>query len=414
MSQGTMTQVAINPDRVLGDLYHLRGIGTFKTGVHRPTLSPEDMQARRWLVDQLGSIGHQAEIDGIANVIGSSPATGKKLLAGSHLESQNEAGWLDGALGVIYALEAARVIAAAPEFANAGVDVIAFADEEAHFGGFLGSYSFVGELEETQIDAAVDRTRGISMRDALADAGLAGKERLRLQQDRYVGFLEAHIEQGDWLESGNQKVGIVTSIVSIAQYRITVTGAQNHAGTTRMATRRDAGQAAIRFCHEINESFKRHAAERTVWTVGKMAFDPGAPSIIPGAAEVVFQFRDADPSKVAELEALLFETVQRINSDSPCDFQIETMNKSVPAVMHENLQAALEAAAVEHVPEQFVRMPSGAGHDAQILARHMPAGMMFVPSIGGISHHYSENTSDEDIVAGAQVYAAAVGRLLSD
>lgn len=413
MNEVANTQVVINPERVLGDLYHLRGIGTFKTGVHRPTLSPEDMQARRWLVEQLRSIGHQAEIDGIANVLGSTQATGKKLLAGSHLESQNEAGWLDGALGVVYALEAARVIATAPQFANDGVDVIAFADEEAHFGGFLGSYSFVGELENTQIDAAVDRTRGISLRDALADAGLAGKERLRLQPERYIGFLEAHIEQGDWLESSDQKIGVVTSIVAIAQYRITVSGAQNHAGTTRMATRRDAGQAAIRFCHEINEAFKRHAGERTVWTVGKMAFDPGAPSIIPGAAEVIFQFRDADPPKVAELEALLFETVQRINSDSPCDFEIETMNKSVPAVMHEELQAALEASASEHVSGQFVRMPSGAGHDAQIVARHMPAGMMFVPSIGGISHHYSENTSDEDIVAGARVYVGAVARLLS-
>lgn len=409
-----MTEVTINPDRVLGDLYHLRGIGTFKTGVHRPTLSAEDMQARRWLAEQLEALGYKTTIDGIANVLGSSPVTGRKLLAGSHLETQNEAGWLDGALGVVYALEAARVIAETRGFDDSAVDVIAFADEEAHFGGFLGSYSFVGELVENQIDAAVDRTRGITLRDALADAGLAGIERLQLQPDRYVGFLEAHIEQGDWLESSNQKIGVVTSIVAIAQYRITVTGAQNHAGTTRMANRRDAGQAAIRFCHEINGAFKQHAGDRTVWTVGKMTFDPGAPSIIPGAAEVIFQFRDAEPAKVAELEALLFETVQRINSDGPCGLSIETMNKSVPAVMHEDLQAALETAATVHVPGQHVRMPSGAGHDAQILARYLPAGMMFVPSIGGISHHYSENTSDEDIVAGAQVFASAAARILSN
>ena len=240
------------------------------------------MIARNWLVDELRAIGHQADIDGIANVVGISPGNGRKLLAGSHLESQNEAGWLDGALGVVYALEAARVIAAAGPEDGAGIDVIAFADEEAHFGSFLGSYSFVGELDEDQIDAAVDRTRGIALRAALAEAGLADRPRAQLQRDRYVGFLEAHIEQGDWLESTDQKIGIVTSIVSIAQYRITVEGTQNHAGTTRMATRRDAGAAAVRFCHDINEAFKRHSGERTVWTVGSIALNPGAPSIIPG------------------------------------------------------------------------------------------------------------------------------------
>ncbi len=152
--------VTIDAERVLRDLYGLRKIGAFKTGVHRPTLSADDMVARRWLVDELRAIGHTAEIDGIANVVGLSPAPGRKLLAGSHIESQNEAGWLDGALGVVYALEAARIIAGTAGFEDVGVDVIAFADEEGHFGSFLGSYSFVGELDEATIDNASDRTRG--------------------------------------------------------------------------------------------------------------------------------------------------------------------------------------------------------------------------------------------------------------
>ena len=159
--------VAADGERVLRDLYALRKIGAFKTGVHRPTLSADDMVTRRWLADELRAIGHEAHIDGIANVVGYSPAPGAKLLAGSHIESQNEAGWLDGALGVIYALEAARVIASTAGYEDVGVDVVAFADEEGHFGNFFGSYSFVGELEEATIDAAHDRTRGTPLRQAL-------------------------------------------------------------------------------------------------------------------------------------------------------------------------------------------------------------------------------------------------------
>ena len=164
-----------NPDRVLRDLYTLREIGRYKTGVHRPTLSPEDMQARHWLADALRAIGHEATIDGIANVFGRAPGAGPHLLGGSHIESQNHAGWLDGALGIVYALEAARAVAEDPAMAGRGVDVIAFCDEEGHFSGsFLGSKSFVGELDEAAIDAAQDRSGRGALRDCLAAAGPGG------------------------------------------------------------------------------------------------------------------------------------------------------------------------------------------------------------------------------------------------
>ena len=141
--------------RVLNDLYHLRSIGTYKTGVHRPTLSADDMVARKWLADQLHAIGHKTVIDGIANVYGRAPSDGPIVLAGSHIESQNHAGWLDGALGVVYALEAARV--AKETGISGGVDVIAFADEEGHFSGasFLGSESFVGDVSEEVMDLSL-------------------------------------------------------------------------------------------------------------------------------------------------------------------------------------------------------------------------------------------------------------------
>lgn len=405
--------VSIVPERVLGDLYELRKMGTYKTGVHRPTLSPEDVKSRHWLAKKLEAIGHTATIDGIANVFGRSPAPGRVLLAGSHIESQNHAGWLDGALGVIYALEAARVVAETPALKDHGIDVIAFADEEGHFGNFFGSYSFVDELPEAKIEASVDRTTGRPLRQALAEAGLDGKPRVHMEKGRYAGFLEAHIEQGDWLESEGLSVGIVTSIVSISQFRIVIEGTQNHAGTTRMAIRRDAGLAAAKLCCALDEAFPKVAGPRTVWTVGRITLDPGAPSIIPGRAELMFQFRDADPAKLVELEEALGAIVAEQDRTSPCSLKLETVAKSIPAVMDDKIQAAFETAAEVHAPGKHVRMPSGAGHDAQIIARHLPAGMLFVPSIGGISHHYTENTSDEDIVTGARVFASAAASLLT-
>jgi beta-ureidopropionase / N-carbamoyl-L-amino-acid hydrolase len=175
---------AISRERLLGDLYALRKIGTYKTGVHRPTLSPDDVISRQWLVERMTEAGLDARIDGIANVFGRNPVRGRIVLAGSHIESQNQAGWLDGALGVIYALEAARALRADQATRHVGVDVIAFCDEEGHFGSYLGSRSFIGDVGEAEIDKARDRTHGQTMRDALKEAGYGGRPRLRFEPGR--------------------------------------------------------------------------------------------------------------------------------------------------------------------------------------------------------------------------------------
>src|SRR5258708_7752812 len=196
------------------------------------------MRSLEWLVQQFPDAGLTADIDGIGNVLGTSTKSGPKLLAGSHLESQNFAGWLDGPLGVVYALEAARMINTDPN-ATGSVEVAVWCDEEGHFGSFLGSRSYVGGVTEADIDAARDRNSGRTMREALRDVGLAGRARAQAQRGRHLGYLEAHIEQGQTLESGGLKIGVVTSIVGIWQYRISFTGEQNHAGTTRMSVRKD-------------------------------------------------------------------------------------------------------------------------------------------------------------------------------
>ena len=401
----SLSNVSIDGKRLLADLYKLREFGTFKTGVHRPTYSKVDMESRRWLMERMRDAGLAPEIDGIGNVIGRGAGHGPRVLLGSHTETQPYAGWLDGALGVMYGLEVARAV-------GRGVDVVSWADEEGHYSSFPGSRSYIGAFSEADIDAGRNKYEGITMREALATAGLAGLPRIPHEPGRYVGYLEAHIEQGDTLESTGEKIGIVTSIVGIWAYRIVFEGVQNHAGTTRMAIRKDAGLAAVKLINAIDGLFPTICAERTVWTVGRITLDPGAGSIIPGGAEVAFQIRDADPAMLLKLQGALEELVNAADQ-VPCRATLHNVSRSTPSLMDAGFQDALERAAERHAPGLHQRMPSGAGHDAQWLARVMPSAMLFVPSIGGISHHWSEDTSDTDIVLGCQVMAAAVAEILS-
>jgi N-carbamoyl-L-amino-acid hydrolase len=401
------------PQRVLGDLKYLRTIGSYKTGVHRPTLSAEDIFARQWLVEQMDAAGLNARIDGIGNILGTSGASGKIALAGSHIESQNYAGWLDGALGVIYALEAARAIGEDLSLNGMGVDVAVFCDEEGHFGSFLGSRSFIGDVEETEIDNAKNVSTGVPLRQALALAGYGGRPRLLLNPSRYVGFFEAHIEQGGVLETSGNAIGIVSAIVGYWQYRIVVEGEQNHAGTTPMELRRDAGLALVRLLSAVDVRFRTFAGPRTVWTTGKLSVEPGARSIVPGRAEALFQIRDTEVAILERLENVLQQLVEEANSVGPCSLSLTRMSASQPAQMDANLIKILENVAQQHVPGRCMHMPSGAAHDAQFLARKLPTAMLFVPSINGVSHHWTEDTSDEDIVIGAQVFADAIAGVLT-
>jgi beta-ureidopropionase / N-carbamoyl-L-amino-acid hydrolase len=394
----------IDGGRLLRDLYELRKIGEYKTGVHRPTYSPEDVQSRHWLAARLSAAGLDPEIDGIGNVLGRARGDGPKLLLGSHVETQPHAGWLDGALGVLYGLEVARTL-------GDGIDVAAWADEEGHFGSFIGSRSFCGMLTDAEIDTLHNR-EGTTLRDALAQAGFAERPRAMVDPARYRGYMEAHIEQGAELEDTGKRIGIVTAIVGSHRFRILFEGVQNHAGTTRMSIRKDAGVALVNLAHAIYQRFPAVVGPRTVWTTGRITLDPGAASIVPGRAEMVFQFRDTNPALLAKLDGELEALVADANR-GPCRVTIAERGQSTPQSMDAGFQDALERAAERHAPGLHVRMPSGAGHDAQILAERMKSAMLFVPSIGGISHHYAEDTKDEDIVLGCQVFADAAAEIVA-
>jgi N-carbamoyl-L-amino-acid hydrolase len=393
-------------DRFLRDLNDLRKIGAYRSGVHRPTYSPQDMESRRWLMERMTEIGLEASIDGIGNVFGRHRGEGPHLLAGSHIESQNQAGWLDGALGVVSALALAR--------AGLPVDVCAFADEEGHFeGGFLGSRSIIGELSEEEIDRSRSRNDGTPLRDALTAAGLAGLPRMQIGPSRYKGFFEMHIEQGTQLEGNNLRVGVVTGIVAIWQWRLVVTGQQDHAGGTTMAERRDAGLTAVRLLAAIDREFPRVCGPRSTWTAGRMVLEPGAPSIIPGRADVLFQFRDVSMDVLRRMEATLCALVQESNRRERCQTELVSISKATPALCDANTMRALSEAAEALAPGAWQAMPSGAGHDAQYIAKTMPASMLFVPSIGGISHHWAEDTKEEDLALGVEVLTEGAARFLA-
>jgi beta-ureidopropionase / N-carbamoyl-L-amino-acid hydrolase len=399
----------IDGQRVVADLKRLAEFGRYKTGVHRPTYSPVDVESRHWLADKFSEAGLETVIDGIGNVIGRNHRGRRRVLVGSHSETQPYGGWLDGSLGVIYGLELARAFA---DDADCGIEVAAWADEEGHYGNYLGSRSFTDALPEDEIDQTLGRDDGTPLREALQRAGFAGRPRERVDPSRYVGYLEAHIEQGDTLDTTGFRIGVVETIVGIWNYRVVLMGEQNHAGTTRMVRRRDAGVAMVRLATRIHDRFPEVAGPRTVWTIGRMLLDPNAPSVVPGRAEMQVQFRDADLDRLAALEKTLRELVGETDRAGPCACEIEAIARTEPRPMDPGFQEQIEAAAERHAPGMHMRMPSAAGHDAAVLSYRMPSGMMFIPSLRGISHHWSEDSREEDIVLGAQVFADAAERIL--
>ena len=398
----------IDATRLLSDLRHLRGIGAQGIGVVRPAFSAKDMEARNWLKARYEEAGLEATIDGVGNVLGRSKKPGKALLVGSHSDTQPTGGWLDGALGVIYALEVARALGADSATRELPVDVVSFQDEESRFVGCLGSRSLIGGLTPEMEEGAVDKD-GVSLAEAVKQAGLAGAPRLRISRERYAGFVEAHIEQGPTLEDTNNRIGVVTGIVGLRGIRFVFKGQQNHAGTTMMARRRDASTALYELAHRINTEFPGAAGERTVWTMGRLKVEPNATSIVPGYADLDLQFRDASEAPLEAFEKIAERIVAEMNARGGVRIEATRARTPIPPTkMDDGLRKHLEAAAEKHAPGKWMRLPSGAFHDAGIISASLPSAMLFIPSIGGISHDFAEDSRDDDIVLGCQVLADAV------
>ena len=402
----------INRERLLDDLSTLRTFGQTGNGVVRPSLSDIDMAARSWLRERMADAGLNAAIDGVANVVGRSPNSGPALLIGSHSDTQPTGGWLDGALGVIYGLEIARALLEDPDTAHLAVDAVAWCDEEATYTSCLGSKAFCGVL--TSDDYTATNAAGESVTGALNRLGLDSRDHERLDPNRHIGYLEAHIEQGPHLEANAQRIGVVTSIVGIGGMTIGFTGEQNHAGTTPMALRKDAGIALFEFATRARQRIALVASESSVWTFGSAQLTPGAESIIPGRAELLLQFRDPSAEVLDAIDTEMRELADEMTSEGPVAVAVdETRERIAPTVMDAALQEHIAAAAATHAPGVWTHMPSAAGHDPMVVAHHLPCAMLFIPSIGGISHDFAEDTSPEDIALGCQVLADAAVSILT-
>ena len=395
--------IPVDPGRLLADLHHLRSFGAEGKGVVRPAFSAADIDARRWLMRRIGEAGLAPHLDPAGNVFGL--AEGESLLMGSHSDSQPEGGWLDGAYGVLAALEVAR---ASREGGGPPVSVVSFQDEEGRFGALTGSDVWAGGLSLAGADALED-AGGLTLGEARA--GFTSGAGAFPARDRFTAYVEAHIEQGPVLDTSGEGLGVVTAIVGARQLTVTLTGQQNHAGTTPMALRRDAFQGLAGFATLIGERFRGLVTETTVWTIGRVELHPNAASIVPGEARFTVQWRDSDAARLAAMEEIIREALAEVAAARDIKARIDDHWQLAPVAMDRRLAAALAEAAEAEASGRWRSMPSGALHDATNVARILPSAMLFVPSIGGVSHSFAEDTGEEDLILGLRVLARAVPAL---
>ena len=379
----------INAERFLADLHQLRCFGAAGVGkgVVRPAYSKPDIAAREWLALRFADAGLHVEVDPMGNLFGLSK--GPSLLMGSHSDSQPEGGWLDGALGVIAALEVAR------SSREAGGPAISVAVWSGHLS--------LAEADELRDHAGVTLVE--------ARQAMSGMVRGPVDPRQFNGFIELHIEQGPTLDQSGEQIGVVTDIVGIRDMNITLEGQQNHAGTTPMHLRKDAFQAVSAFNSLINERFRNVVTPSTVWTIGHVSLHPNASSIVPGRADFSMQWRDGDADRLARMEKIIRDTAAQVAQERDMTLSFGQMLGLEPVAMDGRLRGALAFAAQEVAPDHWREMPSGALHDATNVSRLMPVAMLFVPSIGGISHAFEEDTHEADLVAGVEVLARAVAFL---
>ena len=382
-------------------------IGADGGGVSRFAWSPELAQANAWLMRRLEELGLETELDPAGNVFGRWDAgEAKAVLVGSHLDTVPRGGRYDGALGVLAALATVRAMRAEGVEPRRPFWVVSFNDEEgSRFQtGMLGSRVFCGEL-----DLDDWRRRGVA--DAMAGAGFDfGRLPEARRIDEVGAYLELHIEQGPVLERSGEDLGIVTAITGLLGLRVKLTGAANHAGTTPMDVRRDALAGAARIVLELREEAR--GRDDMTANVGKLEIGPGGFNVIPGLAEFTIDVRSPTAGGFERAEAFVRETVDRVAAEEELGVDIWPTHRKPPVALDEGLQDALVQAA-EAEGASYRRMPSGAGHDAMVLAHHVPAAMLFVPSRAGISHSPDEYTPPEECELGARVLARAVRALVA-
>lgn len=398
----------VNAARLLADLKTLAGFGKSGAGVVRTAFSVPDIAARQWLARRLADAGLEAGMDHVGNVFGRAPAKPSALLIGSHSDSVPTGGWLDGSLGVIYGLEIARRAREEGFAGDIGIDVISFQDEEGTYAGWLGSRVVCGEVTVEEVGQARS-PGGETLAEAVARLPAAFGP--APDPGRWRAYMEAHIEQGPVLENTGTDIGIVTSIVGIRNYVLRFFGRADHAGTTPMDMRKDAGAQMFDFVAAFRAALERARGPKTVWNFGAVSMKPGFNNTVPAEVELLVQFRDPESEVLAAVDAAMAEVIADVSRHHATTIDVQAILRTEPVAMDASLSAEIEAAAAA-VGASSVHMPSGAGHDAAAIGKHLPACMLFIPSIGGRSHTPEEDSHERDIVRGANVALNAAHRMV--
>ena len=378
-------------------------------GLDRPTFSDAHLEARRGFREMIEEAGFESRVDGAGNhsaFFSCGIAGAKTLLFGSHLDSVPHGGRFDGALGMATAFEALQTIRDAGIPLAVHLEVIDFTDEEGSWVALMGSRALAGVLRPRDLDNP--RGRGEAFQEALARADLTTDGILSAARppETLAGYLEIHIEQGTRLETSQTDVGIVTGLVGIWMYYVTFTGRADHAGATSMLDRLDAGQGAAAFTLAVR-CVAMADFPACVANVGQMTVTPGAFNIVPETVALHLELRGSETEGVERLEAALADEAARAAEAFGLQVDFQFLEAVYPTPMDERMQRALEDGA-DGLGLSHRRLPSLAGHDAQSLARVCPAGMLFVPSVGGFSHSPREFTAWQDCVNGANTLLHAV------
>ena len=379
--------------------------GMFADGVSRLAYSAADIDGRAYVMQLMRDAGLSVRVDTAGNIIGRRPGSAAELqpiVFGSHIDSVPNGGNFDGALGVMSSIETVSALNAATLTTRRPIEVVVWANEEgvAFGNGLDGSRAAAGERAPGEAGQVWNGTR-----KADAIRGIGGDPDRISEARRQPGsnhcYLELHIEQGGTLDQTGIPIGIVEGIVAIDRYDALITGAPNHAGTTPMPRRHDALIAASKLVLAVQDVVTAEPG-RQVGTVGQLNVTPNAPNVIPGSVRHTIELRDLSPEKIGRLADRIRERAAAIARDGGVTIVISPTSRHAAAIAHPAIQQAIERAA-DGLGLAHHRLPSGAGHDAQMMATIGPMGMIFVPSVGGISHSPREFTRWDDCARGASV-----------